>query len=67
MQLTLDPDTLQMTLSMTGEVSKVKPFNAASIATDFFGAPVGDPRIPGPFADLSRPLKAISVDPRRKP
>ena len=66
-QLSLDPDTLQMTLSVTGEVTKVKPFNAASIATDFFGAPVGDPRIPGPFADLSRPLKAISVDPRRKP
>jgi hypothetical protein len=67
MQLALDPDTLQMTMSVTGEVGKVKAFNAASIAADFFGVPTGDLRVPGPFADLSQPLKARSVDPRSNP
>jgi hypothetical protein len=64
MQLSLDPATLQMTLSMSGDVSNVQTFNAASITSDFFGAATGGARVPGPFADVSQPFKGKSVDPR---
>ena len=64
MQLSLAPDTLQMTLSMSGDVSKVTTFNGASITSDFFGVRTGEARVPGPFADVSQPFKSRSVDPR---
>jgi hypothetical protein len=63
-QLSLDPDTLQLTLSIAGDPPKVATLNAVSITSDFFGFRAGDARIPGPFADLSQPLKARSIDPR---
>jgi hypothetical protein len=64
MQLSLDPETLQMTLSMSGDVSNVPTFNGASITSDFFGVRTGEARVPGPFADVSQPFKGRSVDPR---
>ena len=63
-EATLDPDKLQLTLSLNGEIPKVKTFNGVSITSDFFGAKTGDTRLPGAFADLSQPLKARSIDPR---
>jgi hypothetical protein len=64
MDLTLDPDTLQMSLTVAGGVSPVPTFNAASITTDFFGVPTGAARVPGAFADLDQPFTAKIVDPR---
>jgi hypothetical protein len=64
MQASLDPDKLQLTLSVSGEIPKVKTFNAASIATDFFGHATGDERLPGAFADLTQPFEARNIDPR---
>jgi len=64
MQLSFDPDALQLTLSMTGEVPKVPTFNGASITSDFFGVRTGETRVPGAFADLSQPFAARSIDPR---
>jgi len=65
MQLSLDPETLQLTLATNGEVPKVEVFNPASITTDYFGVSTGETRVPGPFADLSQPI-AKSIDPRGK-
>jgi parallel beta helix pectate lyase-like protein len=64
MQLSLDADTLQLTLSINGEVPKVPTFNAASITSDFFGVPTGEARVPGAFADVSQPFAARNIDPR---
>ena len=64
MQASLDPDKLELTLSLNGEIPRVKTLNASSITNDFFGVPTGDARVPGAFADLSQPMKARSIDPR---
>jgi hypothetical protein len=64
MQLSLDPNSLQLTLSMSGDVPKVKTFNGASITSDFFGVDTGEARAPGAFADVSQPMKGKSIDPR---
>jgi hypothetical protein len=64
MRLSLDPDSLQLDLSMSGDIPKVNAFNGASITSDFFGVVAGEARVPGAFADLSHPLKARSIDPR---
>ncbi len=63
-QAMLDPEKLVLTLSADGDVPKIKTFNPVSITSDFFGTHTGDPRLPGPFADLSQPLQAKSIDPR---
>jgi Right handed beta helix region len=64
MQAALDPDKLQLTLSVNGDIPKTKTFNGVSITSDFFGTRTGDARLPGAFADLSQPFKARSIDPR---
>jgi hypothetical protein len=64
LQFSLDPDTLQMTFSMSGGVPKVPAFNGASITSDFFGVRTSETRAPGAFADLSQPFAAKSIDPR---
>ena len=64
MQLSLDPDSLQLTLVMNDAPATVRTFNGASITADFFGVATGEARVPGAFADLSHPLKARSIDPR---
>jgi hypothetical protein len=64
MQATLDPDKLVLTLSVNGDIPKIKTFNGVSITSDFFGTRTGDARLPGAFADLSQPFKDRSIDPR---
>jgi Right handed beta helix region len=64
MRLSFDPDSLQLELSMSSDVAKVKSFNGASITSDFFGVAAGEARVPGPFADLSALVKTRSIDPR---
>jgi hypothetical protein len=63
-QAGLDPDKLQLTLSVDEDIPKVKTFNGVSITSDFFGTRTGDERLPGAFADLSQPFKDRSIDPR---
>jgi hypothetical protein len=63
-QAALDPDKLQLTLSVDGDIPKIKTFNGVSIASDFFGIRTGDERLPGAFADLSQPFHDRSIDPR---
>jgi hypothetical protein len=64
MQVSLDPKTLQMSLSVGSDAAAVPTFNAASITTDYFGAKTGESRVPGPFASVSQPFTARSIDPR---
>ena len=47
---TFDPDKLELTLSMKGEVKPGPVYK--SIDTDFFGHAVNGDRVPGPFADI---------------
>lgn len=63
-ELTLDPDKLQLTLSGASGIGKVRAFSGASITDDFFGVRTGEMRIPGAFADLDQPFEARSIDPR---
>ncbi len=63
-EASLDPDKLVLTLSVDGEIPPVKTFNAVSNASDFFGTRTGETRVPGAFADLSRPFKNRNIDPR---
>jgi hypothetical protein len=63
-QAALDPATLQLTFSVSGDIPKVKTFNAVSITSDYFGAPAGESRLPGAFGELSQPFKARNIDPR---
>jgi hypothetical protein len=60
----LDADKLQLTFSGSAEISKVKTANPVSITDDFFGVETGETRIPGAFADLSKPFEGRSIDPR---
>ena len=64
MQLSLDPKTLQMSLSIAGDLAAVPAVQAASITTDYFGTKTGESRVPGPFASVSQPFTARGIDPR---
>lgn len=59
---TLDPDTLQLTLSVKGDVKALPPLQG--ISTDFYGRPVAGDRVAGPFADLMTNTSARDIDPR---
>src|SRR5690606_16277114 len=58
----LDPDTLQLTLSVKGDVKPLPIFD--SITTDFYGEVVDGERVAGPFADLLTNTAARNIDPR---
>ena len=63
---TLDPDALELTISVKGDVKALPPYK--EIDTDFFGNPVnnaaGGGRVAGPFADLLTVSGARKIDPR---
>jgi parallel beta-helix repeat protein len=58
----LDPDKLELTMTVKGGVKRAAPYKA--IDTDFFGRPVNGERMPGPFAELGTDSAARSIDPR---
>jgi len=58
----LDPDKLELTLSVQGDLKRAPAFKG--IDTDFFGHAVTGDRIPGPFADLATETGTRSIDPR---
>ncbi len=58
----MDPDKLELTLSMAGDVKRAPAYKG--IDTDFFGRPVTGDRMPGPFADLGSEPTTRSIDPR---
>ncbi len=58
----LDPDTLELTLTAKGDVKALPPFKG--IDSDFFGKPVSGDRVAGPFADLMTLSGPLHVDPR---
>jgi hypothetical protein len=59
---TMDPDTLELTLSVKGDVKRTPVYKG--IDTDFFGHLVAGDRMPGPFADLATETGTRSIDPR---
>ena len=59
---TIDPDKLELTLSVKGDVKRQPAYKG--IDTDFFGHPVSGDRLPGPFADLPADSTTRSIDPR---
>ncbi len=63
-ELSLDIDKLTMTLAPRSQWAKVAVFN--SVDTDLFGQPAGDPRFPGPFADLEKGFRQKNIDPRQR-
>ena len=58
----LDPDKLQLTLTVKGDIKSAPAFK--SIDSDFYGKPVGGDRLAGPFADLLTATGSRSIDPR---
>ena len=58
----LDPDKLELTLTVKGDVKAIAPYKG--VDADFFGKPVSGDRMPGPFTDLLTGPEARSVDPR---
>jgi hypothetical protein len=58
----LDPDKLELTLTVKGDVKAATPYKG--IDADFFGKPVSGDRMPGPFTDLLTGPETRSVDPR---
>jgi hypothetical protein len=58
----MDPDKLELTLSVKGDVKRAPAFKG--IDTDFFGHAVAGDRMPGPFADLGPEVATRSIDPR---
>ncbi len=58
----LDPDTLDLTLAVKGDLKPLPPYKG--IDTDFFGKPISGDRIAGPFADLLTESGPRHVDPR---
>ncbi len=58
----LDPDKLQLTLTVKGEMKPLPAF--AGIDTDFYGHPVSGDRMAGPFQDLMTRPGVRSIDPR---
>jgi hypothetical protein len=63
-ELSFDVDKLAMTLLPRGDWPKVALFN--SVDTDMFGAPAGEKRSPGPFANLEKGFKLRNIDPRQR-
>jgi hypothetical protein len=59
---TIDPDKLELTLSVKGDVKRQPAYKG--IDADFFGHPVSGDRLPGPFADLPADSTTRSIDPR---
>jgi hypothetical protein len=57
----LDPDKLELTFTVKGEVKPVTAFKG--IDSDFFGHAASGERMPGPFKDLSS-MVVRNVDPR---
>ena len=62
-ELTFDIDKLQLTLVPRGDWPKLALFN--SIDTDLFGAPAGQTRWPGPFANLDKGFRQRTINPRQ--
>ena len=58
----LDPDKLQLTLTVKGEVKSLPAFKG--ISTDFYGHPVQGNRVAGPFPDMMTNTGVRSIDPR---
>ena len=58
----LDADSLQLTLSVQGEVKPIAPLKG--LTSDFYGQPVRGDRVPGPFADLLTQAGSRDIDPR---
>lgn len=59
----LDPDKLDLTMTVTGNVKPLPIFK--NIDADFYGHPVsGEDRMPGPFTDLTTMTGPRSIDPR---
>jgi hypothetical protein len=63
-ELSFDIDKLTMTLLPRGDWPKLALFN--SVDTDLFGAPAGETRAPGPFANLDKGFKQRNIDPRQR-
>jgi parallel beta-helix repeat protein len=59
---TLDPDTLELTTSVKGDVKALPAYK--EIDTDFFGKTIAGDRVAGPFADMMTVSAARKVDPR---
>ena len=58
----LDPDTLQLTMTVSGDVKPAPAYKA--IDADFFGKTIHGDRVAGPFADLLTASGPRLVDPR---
>ena len=60
---TLDPDTLMLTMKVTGDVKPLPVYGGIDV--DFYGHAVsGADRMPGPFTDLTTMTGPRSIDPR---
>jgi hypothetical protein len=57
-----DPDTLQLTLTVEGELQSLPPLKG--LTTDFHGRPVPGDRVAGPFTDLLTHTGPRNIDPR---
>jgi hypothetical protein len=57
----LDPDKLELTLTVKADVKPAAAFKG--IDSDFFGHPASGERMPGPFKELSS-TGVRNVDPR---
>jgi hypothetical protein len=62
LEISLDPDRLELTMSGQDVLQKVPVFN--HIDSDFFGQSTEASRIPGPFNDVGS-SRTRSIDPRR--
>jgi len=58
----LDPDTLELTLTVEGDVPSVPVHRG--ITADFYGKPISGTRTAGPFADLLTHSGPRKIDPR---
>jgi hypothetical protein len=58
----LDPDKLELTLTVSGELKALPAFK--DINTDFHGNPIDGERVAGPFADLLTSTGVRAIDPR---
>ena len=61
--VTFDPDTLALTVTLHNALPRVKVFHG--INTDFLGRTSEATRLPGPLADLDSGYQARKVDPRQ--
>ncbi len=63
-ELSVDIDKLSMSLVPRGDWPKVALFN--SVDADLFGAPTGESRCAGPFANLEKGFRQRNIDPRQR-